>query len=168
MLRKSIKIINKCFFLLLIIFCLFSCNSRQKDFTYALLYDIKGSTIGIPFFRDSILITYYDKDSILIKSYYHGDYFQNKYFENKGVYFEKRIIANYPDQIFETDTILTFYNKDTTFLYHSKRDDFIVTIVDLSLFNSKYTILQDGEGYKTIKQSLVDTTYTETFFYDYC
>jgi hypothetical protein len=64
------------------------------------------------------------------------------------------------------DTILTFAQKDTTFIYKSKRDDAIVLFVDLSLFDSKYTISKDGNNYKTVKQSLADSTYKEIIFYD--
>jgi hypothetical protein len=127
---------------------------------------MENSTIDKPFFSDSFLITNYNKDSIIIKNYYKGSYFQYTYFWKNNDFYEERHIVNYPEQIFEIDTILTFSHKDTAFLYHSNRDDFIVTLVDLSLFNSKYTILQDRKGYRTIKQSLVDTTYTEIFYYD--
>lgn len=166
MLKQNIKIIDKYSFLLLVVFSFLSCSSKQKDFTYILLYDIENSNMEKPFFRDSILITYFDKDSILIKNYYNGNYFQNIYFKNEGDYFEKRFTANYPDQIFEIDTIMTFADIDTTFIYYSHRDNFIVNLIDLSLFNSKYTILYDGKSYKTIKQSLIDTTYKEIYYYD--
>lgn len=167
MLKKNISIINKYFVLLLLImFFLFSCSNKKRNFTYTLLYDIENSTVEKPFFRDSILIIYYGKDSILMKNYYQGEYFQNIYFNDKNTYSEKRYVSNFPEQIFETDTILTFSHEDTTFLYYSNRDDFIVTLVDLSLFNSKYVILQDEKGYRTIKQSLVDSTYNEIYYYD--
>jgi hypothetical protein len=156
---------QKCLLTCVIFFCLFSCGEKQTK-SYLLLYDTESSSMGKPFFRDSILITYYDKDSIIIKNYYNGDYYQNIYFWDENSYAEKRFITNYPEQIFEIDTILTFTNKDTTFLYLSNRDNFIVTLVDLSLCNSKYIIMQEKKGYKMIKQSTIDTTYTETFFYD--
>ncbi|GHT00795.1 hypothetical protein FACS189421_13230 [Bacteroidia bacterium] len=109
---------------------------------------------------------YYDKDSILIKNYYNGHYYQNVYFNREDNFFEKRYVTNLPEDIFEVDTILSFSKKDTTFIYKSNRDDFIVTLIDLSLFNSHYIIQGENNNYTLIKQSLVDSTYKEIFFYD--
>lgn len=131
-----------------------------------LFFDAGSSSVAKPFFRDSIIITYYGNDSVLIKNYFQNDYFQNLYFFHDNFFYEKRFVTDLPGNVFEMDTILTFAKKDTVFDYLSKRDDFIVTLIDVSLFNSKYSIEKDENEYKTRKQSMIDTTYKEEFFYD--
>lgn len=42
----------------------------------------------------------------------------------------------------------------------------MVTLIDISLFDSQYNIAKEGNNYKSIKQSLIDTTYKEIIFYD--
>jgi len=153
--------------LIIMFFLLFSCQKyANKEHSYILFFYPDSSSVSKPFNNDSILITYYGKDSIIVKNYYHGNYYQNIFFQKNGSFAEKRFVANFPEQIFEIDTILTLTKKDTSFVYHSNRDNFIVTLVDLSLFDSRYTISKERKKYKTIKQSLVDTTYKEIFFYD--
>ncbi|MDR0575279.1 MAG: hypothetical protein LBG96_14885 [Tannerella sp.] len=154
-------------FIISFIFLLQSCNRQiEKEITCALSFDPNNSSVNKPFFRDSILITYYKKDSILIKNYFNGTYYQNIYFNCGNKFFEKRYVSDLPSQIFEIDTVLTFAKEDTFLIYKSKRDDFIVTLIDLSLIDGRYIIQKDGNNYKTIKQSLIDTTYKEIFFYD--
>jgi hypothetical protein len=155
------------YILFVILFLLLSCNRQiDKEFTQVLSFDIHGSSVNKPFFRDSLVITYYKKDSILIKNYFNGNYYQNIYFNRDNNFFEKRYVSNPPAQIFEVDTILTFAKKDTSLIYKSRRDDFVVTLIDLSLIDGQYIIQEDSNNYKTIKQSLIDTTYKEIFFYD--
>jgi hypothetical protein len=152
---------------LFIIFLLLSCNRQiEKEVTHVLSFDMNSSSVNKPFFRDSLVITYYKEDSILIKNYFNGNYYQNIYFNRNNVFFEKRYVSNPPAQIFEVDTILTFAKEDTSLIYKSRRDDFIVTLIDLSLIDGQYIIQGDGKNHKTIKQSLMDTTYKEIFFYD--
>jgi hypothetical protein len=127
---------------------------------------MNSSSVDKPFFRDSLVITYYKEDSILIKNYFNGNYYQNIYFKMNNKFFEKRYVSNLPAQISEVDTILSFAKEDVFLTYKSRRDDFIVTLIDLSLIDGQYTIQKDGNNYKTIKRSLIDTTYKEVFFYD--
>ncbi|BEG99243.1 hypothetical protein [Bacteroides sedimenti] len=141
-------------------------EGTKKEHRSVLVFDVDSSSCEKPFFRDSLLIIYYDEDSLLIKNFYKGNYYQNIYFNSDDAFFEKRFVSNLPENIFGIDTILTFSKKDTSFIYKSKRDDFLVTLIDVSLFDGKYSILRDGDNYKTIKQSMVDTTYKEIFFYD--
>lgn len=150
----------------LILFLILSCNIKNKEYTSTLCFDPVNSTIDKPFFQDSIKTTYYANDSIVIKNYYKNSYYESLYFNSNDSFFEKRFVSNLLANFFGIDTIFTFSTKDTTFIYKSKRDDFIVTLIDLSLFDSKYNIAKEGNSYKTIKQSLIDTTYKEIFFYD--
>ena len=151
----------------IILFCLFACNKQtNKELTYTLSLDTILSSTNESFFRDSITITYYGKDSILIKNYDNRYILENLYLNFNNVFYEKRWVYNPIIDYSGIDTILTFTQKDTTFIYKSKRDDFIVTFVDITFFDSKYTIVKDGNDYKTIKQSLADSTYTEIIFYD--
>lgn len=172
--NNTMKTINKkknIIYLLSILFFVFSlsCSKKQKNkmYAYTLYFDTISSTISKPFFKDSINIMCYGHDSIVMKSYYKENFYENVYFYRNNNLFEKRYISNQPGNYFGIDTILTFsITKDTTFIYKSKRDDFMVTLIDISLFNSKYSIVKNSNNYKSIKQSLIDTTYKEIIFYD--
>lgn len=157
----------KCFYLIIILF-LISCNkcSQDKIISNVLIFDANSSSQNKPFFRDSLFVTYYKFDSIIIKNYFNGDYYQNVFLNQEKCFFENRYVSNLPEGIFKTDTILTFAKMDTTFVYKSRRDDFIVTFVDLSLFDCQYFIEKIGKEYVTTKQSLIDSTYKEIFFYN--
>ncbi len=63
------------------------------------------------------------------------------------------------------DTILSFYKSDTTFVYHSAFD-FILLVFYYSYADCQYKILKEKNAYKSIKTSLIDTTYREIFYYD--
>jgi len=152
--------------LIILSILIFSCNkNEEKEVLYSLLFDAENSSISEPFFRDSILVVNRE-DSIIIKNYYGENHYQNIYLKCNSEFFEKRYVSNLPEHFFGIDTIITFAQKDTSFVYKSKRDDFIVTLIDLSLFNSYYIIQRNGNNYMTIKQSCVDTTYKEMFYYD--
>lgn len=156
------------YFCLIMMLFLLSCSKHLQDevTSVVLIFDANSSSQNKPFFRDSLLVTNYKCDSIIIKNYFKGDYYQNVFFSREERFFENRFVSNPPAGIFEKDTILTFARADTTFTYKSRRDDFIVTLVDLSLFNCQYSLEKIGKEYITIKQSLIDSTYKEIFFYD--
>jgi hypothetical protein len=157
----------KYFLLFAISLLILSCNRQsKKEVIDILVFDAINSSVDAPFFRDSLVITYYKADSILIKNYFKGNYYQNIYCNNENAFWERRFVSNLPENIFEIDSILTFSKCDTSFFYKSRRDDFLVTLVDLALFDGKYTIQKEDNNYKTIKQSMTDTTYKEIFFYD--
>jgi hypothetical protein len=114
--------------------------------------------------RDSIVINYYSRDSILLLKYYDGDYTLYRYFYKDNEVFEKRIKENLWDGFLGIDSILTFSKKDTLFLY--RYNLFIVMVTDYGYADCIYTIKQERNEYMTIKQSTIDTTYKEILFYD--
>lgn len=162
----------KCFCLIILIFFLSSFYvgtnhvSTKKEHRSVLLFDVDSSSCEKPFFRDSLLIIYYGEDSLLVKNFFKGTYYENIFFNSGDIFFEKRFVSNLPENIFGIDTILTFSKRDSSFIYKSKNYHFLVTLIDVSYYDSKYTIQIDGGTYKTTKQSMVDTTYKEIFFYD--
>jgi len=114
--------------------------------------------------RDSIVINHFSNDSIVFLKYYDGDFAQFNYFYKNDKLFEKRLKGSFGNDFLGIDSILTFSKKDTTFLYHYNR--FLVMVTDYSYADCIYIIKNKGNEYITIKQSTIDTTYKEIFFYD--
>ena len=143
-----------------------SCNKQNNEFSITVLsFDSTTSHVQEEkLIRDSIVINYYSKDSILLLKYYDGDYTRYNYFYKDDELFEKRIKANLWEGFLGIDSILTFSKKDTVFSYHYNR--LIVMVTDYGYADCIYMIEQKGNEYKTIKQSAIDTTYKEIFFYD--
>jgi hypothetical protein len=154
---------------------LLSCNRNEKinlPLKTELLFDSISSTIcdsRFPF--QKMIITAYT-DSVLVERIHTGGKLRSYVFYNhNGNLFEVRPRINWYYENegpvdFRMDTILTFSIKDITFVYDADDDIIIGTIFDYSIADSKYEIKKNGNTYKTIKQSLVDTTYMEIFFYD--
>ena len=159
--NDMMKTIGKIYYSIILMFLFMcSCNKHiSNQYSYVLSFNPDSSTIKKPFFRDSLLITNYGSDSILIKNYFDNHFYQNVFNKRDDCFYEKRLVSNLPENYFGIDSIITFKKKDTTLIYRTKRDNFLVTLVDLSLFDSQYIISREGMNYKTIKQSLVDTTY---------
>jgi len=157
----------KYIFIVILSFLFFSCNKqRDKELSYILLFNPESSNvIEKSLILDSILIKNYSNDSILFSKYSNGRYIESFYFNSNGEFWEERIKGNDYGKFLGIDSILTFSKKDTTFMYKSVRE-FIVLVPELSLASCKYSILKEGNEFKTIKQSLVDTTYKEFFYYD--
>ena len=177
--EETIKILVMRYYLMLfalIVVVVSSCHKKDPSEIVLgktiLSYDSIVSNLNEEKFKyDSLFIERIRKDSLVITRYLGGDGFHNIIpFSNKnGVFYEERQI---PQLIIEgeteTSTILipTFSLKDTIFTYVPKDDFFPVFIVDLSFDKTKYEIRKDKGGFTTFKQSLIDTTYTETYFYD--
>lgn len=151
--------------LFLFVILISSCSKQGESNKVTFLLDSQNSSYTDErFLKDSICIVY--KDSIKM-FFYEGDY------TNESVYFEKdnnlyelrERFSEIPDESFGVDTILTFSKKDTSFMYKSAFE-YVPTIFYYSLADNKYNIFKDGGMYVTVKQSLVDSTYTEKFYYD--
>jgi len=148
----------------LIIIALSSCINHGK--TTVLKYDSDLSTVYEKrLIRDSIVIHYYSTDSILLLKYSNGDYKQSVYFKMGNAFFERRISVSEIGEFVRIDSVLTFSKSDTVFGYKSARK-FIPTVLDLSYADCIYTIKHESNGYMSIKQSVIDTTYKEIYFYD--
>jgi hypothetical protein len=135
-------------------------------------YDSIASNLNEEKFKyDSLFIERVGRDSLIITRYLGGDGFCNSipFLSKNGVFYEERIT---PQEIIEGETetsiisIPTFLLGDTAFTYTPEDDFFPVFVVDLSFDKTKYEIRKNNNGFITFKQSLVDTTYTETYFYD--
>ena len=154
------------FFLVIIaISFLFCCNKNNvKEKHVTLLLDIKNSQCNDDrFLIDSINIEYSDSLRMFFST---GDYKHLKVFhKGKNGIYEIRKRFNEEIECFGTDTILTFYKSDTIFLYHSAFN-FVPIVFYYGFADCKYELLKENDTYKTIKQSLIDTTYKEIFFYD--
>lgn len=164
MLVEIIKIMRLIFFPVVIL-SLFSCNKSNIGHTdITLVLDKKESQYNDErFLIDSIFIEY--NDSIKITRYTGNYQFQSIYHKKENGIYEIRERCNEELECFGADTILTFYKSDTTFIYDSAYD-FMSTVFQYTLGNSKYNFKHTGNIYETVKQSLIDTTYTETFLYD--
>jgi len=157
----------KYFFLAILSLFLFSCDKqRDKELSYILLLSPESSTvIEKSLIRDSILIKTYFNDSILISKYSNGKPTETMFFNNNDSFWEKRYRSNDFGEILGFDSILTFSKRDTVFLYKSARE-FIPIVQDYSFADCQYSIRKIGNEYKTTKQSLIDSTYKEIFFYN--
>ena len=155
---------NKIVLLILVIILVGSCNKQNKELSkMVLLFDSNMSHVQEKrLIRDSIVINHYPKDSILFLKYCDGDYTLYHYFYKDNEVFEKRFRGNLWDS--GIDSILTFSKKDTVFLYHYNR--FLVMVTDYGYADCTYTIQHEGNIHMTIKQSAIDATYKEIFFYD--
>jgi hypothetical protein len=150
--------------LILVVIVFSSCKNENK--TIILNFEAELSTANeTSLIRDSIVIQYYSNDSILFLKYSNGDYKRSRYFNMNNVFFERRISVTEVGEFVGIDSILTFSKKDTVFEYKSARR-FIPIVQDYSFADCIYSIKHKGDEYKTIKQSLVDSTYKEIFFYD--
>ena len=120
---------------------------------------------------DSLFINRIGKDSMIITRYLGGKgyYFYTTYSLKNHLFYENRQI---PQLIIEGETeisivlIPTFMQKDTDFIYTPKDDFTSVFVNDLGFDKCKYHIKNDNNEFITIKQSLMDTTYRETYYYD--
>ena len=148
-----------------ILFC--SCNKQNDKFSKTILsFDSTISHVQEKsLIRDSIVIQYYNNDSILLLKYSNGDYKRSHFFYMNDVFLERRRRTTEVGEFLGIDSILTFSKKDTIFEYKSARR-FIPIVQDYGYADGIYTIQHEGNEYKTIKQSVIDTTYKEIFFYD--
>ena len=166
------------YLVLLPLIAFFTTSCHKKESSEMILgktvffYDSIASNLTEEKFKyDSLFIERIGKDSLIVTRYLGGDGFYNSIsFSNKnGTFYEERVT---PHEIIEGETeisivlIPTFSLKDTTFTYIPEDDFFSAFVVDLSFDKTKYKIRKDKGGFTTLKQSLVDTTYTETYFYD--
>jgi len=162
--------------LVLTITVIVSCNKPNSSniilgeivFSYD---SINSKLINQEFKYDSLFINRIGKDSMIITRYLGGKgyYFNTTFSLKNHLFYENRQI---PQVIIEGETetsivlIPTFMQNDTNFIYIPK-DDFTAFFVnDLSLDKCKYQIKNNNDEFITIKQSLIDTTYREIYYYD--
>ena len=91
--------------------------------------------------------------------------YENLYFRIGNNLWEKRHRSNDFGEFLKIDSIPTFFLNDTSFIYKSAREIFPVVRI-YSYADCRYIIKKQGEEYVTVKQSTIDTTYKEIFFYD--
>jgi hypothetical protein len=138
------------------------CASSETE----LLLDSINSQIEDGRFILHKIIIKRNKDSILIERFYgENNVLSSTFLKSDDVFFEYRIRGNKTDIELGMDSILTFSIKDTTCIYNSEIE-FTPTVFDYTLADCKYKIRKNGNECMTIKQSLIDSTYKEIFFYD--
>jgi hypothetical protein len=166
--KEIIKVMKMKFFLVLTVLPLLffgTCNKQNNNNRLVTLcLDTNNSQYTDDrFLIDSINVEYNDSIKIIR---YNGDYqFESIYHKIKDGIYEIRERCNEESECFGTDTILTFYKLDTTFIYNSAYI-FIPMVFFYTLADCKYDIIKEENGYKTTKQSLIDTTYKEVYYYD--
>ena len=148
----------------------FSCFSQEKK--TILLFVPEESRISHTDYRlDSIIIIPHPHncDSIIFRQYdKYGIFNVNVFFKKNDSMYEIRNIFTtdeIPGKLLGHDYIRAFTRKDTTFFYKSKMD-LMSAGMGLSVDDSNYTIKKLKDGYETIKQSAIDTTFREIYFYD--
>jgi hypothetical protein len=166
MLKEIIRVMKVKYILLsLFVFFISSCGKQEENKKIMLILDSQNSSYTDKrFLLDSILFIY--EDSIRMFRYEGSHTSESVFFKNNESFFELRERFNeIPDESFGKDTILTFDKKHTTFIFKSSFE-FVPLVFYYAIADNKYTITKDGDMYVTIKQSLVDSTYTEKFYYD--
>ena len=135
-------------------------------------YDsINSKLVDQKFKYDSLLVNRIRKDSMTIIRYLGGEGYHfyvmlslknNSFYENRQI--PQLVIKG------ETETYIvlipTFMQKDTIFTYIPTDDFYAVFVNDLGFGKCSYQIKSNNEGFLTIKQSLIDTTYREIYCYD--
>ena len=121
------------------LFC--SCNKQNNEFSKTVLsFDSTTSHVQEEkLIRDSIVINYYSKDSIVFLKYSNGDYKQWRFFNMNNVFFERRQRYTEVGKFLGIDSILTFSKTDTIFEYKSARR-FVPLVQMYSYADCIYTI----------------------------
>ena len=161
------KTYNNIILSIIVALLLLCCNnSLRKKESFLLSFNEDSSFVSDNLFpRDSIIIEYYQKDSMLFLKYSNGDYKENLFFLHNGNLVERHYRGNDFGEILGIDSIITFSTKDTSFFYKSALE-FIPIVQAYSFADCRYVIKKQEEEYVTVKQSTIDTTYKEIFFYD--
>lgn len=158
----------KCFSVVFICILICSCNENKiANNRINLIMDATTSTvIDKRFCLDSISF-HYDKDSVFMYKHFSNRYFETSFFYSKNDLYEWRdIYDDLAGAYLGKDSILTFSTKEISFVYNSTIE-FITTTWDYPFADCKYEIKKIGDdNYTTTKQSLVDTTYKEIYFYN--
>jgi hypothetical protein len=133
-------------------------------------YDSSFSKLTDKKFKyDSLFIDRKSNDSIIINRYLGGEDYYSTFLLKENIFYEHRIV---PQLIIENETktsitlIPTFLQRDTIFDYFPEDDFFPVFVNDLSFDKCKYQINKNHNEFITFKQSLIDTTYSEIYYYD--
>lgn len=153
-----LKIIS---FLLLFSSCS-NIHSNKQQATFH--FDSENSVIDDTGFKmDKMKVVY--GDTLVIFRYYKDHILESYFFKLDSNLYEYRYDYNDEGVCFGVDSILTFSINDTIFIYKSRRE-FIPIVIHLALADCKYEIKKSKEGYMTTKQSLIDSTYKEIYYYD--
>jgi len=155
----------KYFALLIFIITMLSCGNNHSKKKYVLMFESDQSVVEENrLIFDSLLMSCF-KDSIVFLKCSNDKCFESLFVKNENGFFEVRDRYSDIGEYLGTDTILTFSKKDTTFTYKSAYE-FVPIVLSLSYADCVYKIRRTENNYITIKQSLIDTTYREIFFYD--
>ena len=168
----------KLHFILALLMALFimSCNKQNSlklemgrvEFSFD---SIASKLVDTSFRYDSLFIDRVNKDSLVIMRYLGGEgyHYYSQFSLKNRVFYENRIE---PFVIIEGETetyavlIPTFSVKDTIFRYIVDDDFTPFFVPDLGFDKCNYEIKKANNELVTIKQSLVDTTYKEIYYYD--
>lgn len=167
MINIKIDILYKIIISLIIGIALVSCEANKK---VVLVLDKSSSHIDDDRFPlDSVCFNY--TDSIIMYKYYPKRHFEVYFFKSENAVYERRSVYDYNNstisgEYVRDDYVLTLSVQDTTFIYKYTQQ-FLATVWDYSYADSKYEIRKINEGeYITTKQSLIDSTYKEIFYYN--
>ena len=164
--------------LLSVVTSIVSCNNDKPVSSNIVLgrntfiYDsINSKLVDHEFKYDSLFVNRSRDDSITITRYLGGNGYYNyiTFSLKNDLFYENRKI---PQLIIDGETeiytvlVPTFSHKDTVYYYFPKDDFFTVFVNDLSFDKCKYQIKKNNDDFLTIKQSIVDTTYSEIYYYD--
>jgi len=162
--------------LALVVIAVVSCNKPNSSnivlgkiiFSYD---SINSKLIDQKFKYDSLFVDRIGKDSMTITRYLGGKgyhFYVMLSLKNHSFYENRQIPQLVIEGETETSIVLipTFMHRDTIFTYIPDDDFFAVFVNDLGFGKCKYQIKKDNDEFLTIKQSLIDTTYREIYYYD--
>lgn len=101
-----------------------------------------------------------------------GEYLEIKFIKNNNSFSELRERfrgniekGNLSFKSINIDTLPIFSIKDTSFTYKSKRQ-YYPTTIDLSLGDAQYKVKKQGNTYRSFRQSIIDSLYSECYYYE--
>lgn len=164
---KNYRVVLVMYILLVIGILYISCGDiKEYKITSFYLDERESKIINYPFTFDSIKV-YYD-DSIVIRKYKSNNINETILKKNKIGMEEHRTINKdfFDDMYIRTDTLLILSNKDTSYTHYFITDN-LYLVSSYSYTSCIYTFtMVDEWKRKTVKQSLIDTTYSEIYYYD--
>jgi hypothetical protein len=168
------SIIKNIFYIGLVILTSISCINTSNKNTEKIIfsYDPISSSLVDTIFKYDSLFFEKTKDSITITRYLGGQgyYYYSEFYLQNNIFYELRISPHIIEEEKEdSNTVISipmFSIKDTIFDYFPEKDFLPAFVMDLSFNRCNYRMMKNDDEFITIKQSLVDTTYKEIYFYD--
>ena len=145
---------------------LYSCEQKGSERVTLMLNQSESIIEDSRFVFDSITFVY-SRDTIWKYRYWPRRFFENPTIKIDDKFCEVINIRSYIDNtITRKDTMMMFTLRDTSYVYKIKNKS-IATVLDLAYADCIFYFKKDESGNRmTLKQSLIESTYKEIYYYD--